>query len=381
MHSKLMLQKFPKMSRLPLYTIIILMGSYFCKTQSNNSLIQVPSITATNEECGTKAILEEAKITTKVALSLYYPTNPANMPATTRPVLKTEYYGHTQGFLWDDIISSHQPTIIGIQHVNIFYGNQINSIQVTYLLADGTLYNATRHGRSVGYNVSITLNEDEHLVRIQGMESASSITQLIFISKNSSGIEVKYGPFGGTGETSFSVEGYIIGFRGYASTAIHGLSAYYLSPLRKSNETFGASSRTSIVDDSVNTIIPPVIGIKNITIYHGTLIDSIQCDYILLGGSILEGNRVGGNGGHRSTVTLENDEVLYRLVAKTSGTYVDQLILYTTQQNYSTMHGPYGTGGGNLSEFSGAILGIYGFLEYFHKIGDDVVSSIGVYTL
>ena len=270
------------MSRLLLYTVGILMGcQYYCNAQCNNSLIRIPAITAANE-CGTEALLQAAKSSTRNALSLYYPTSPVNMPDTIRPVLITDTYGCTQGLIWDDDTLSHQPTIVGIRHVNISYENQINSIQVTYLLADGTLYNAPRRGSSIGYSASIALNKDERFIRIEGMESASGIIQLIFTSKNSSGIESMHGPFGGTGGTPFNIEGYILGFRGFASSAIHGLSTYYLSPLIKSNETFGGSGRTYPFDDNVNDIIPPVVGIKSVTVYHGRLVDSIQCTYILL---------------------------------------------------------------------------------------------------
>ena len=223
-------------------------------------MIRIPAITAANE-CGTEALWEAAKTSTRNVLSLYYPTSPVNMPDTIRPVLITDNYGCTQGLVWDDDILSHQPAIVGIRHVNISYENQINSIQVTYLLADGTLYNAPRRGSSIGYSASIALNEDERFIQIEGMESASGVTQLIFISKNSSGIESMHGPFGGTGGTPFNIEGYILGFRGFASSAIHGLSAYYLSPLIKSNETFGGSVRTYPFDDNVDALIPPVVSV------------------------------------------------------------------------------------------------------------------------
>ena len=356
--------------------------NFYCKAQSNNSLIQIPAITAANA-CGTEALLQAAKTSTRNVLSLYYPTSPVNMPDTIRPVLITDNYGSTQGLVWDDDILSHQPTIVGIRHVNISYENQINSIQVTYLLADGTLYNAPRRGSSIGHSASIALNEDERFVRIEGMESASGVTQLIFISKNSGGIESMHGSFGGTGGTPFSIEGYILGFRGFASSAIHGLSAYYLSPLIKSNETFGGSARTYPFDDNVGASIPPVVGIKKIRVYHGWIVDSIQCTYILYGGSLYEGEQHGGPGGGLTTVTLEENEFLYRLVARTfnNGMYLDELTLYSTRQQNSRMHDPFGDGtSGNLYEFSGNILGFYGYLVDFNQPGT-AVSRIGVYTV
>ena len=367
-----------KMSRLLLYTISFLMGcNFYCKAQSNNSLIRIPAITAANE-CGTEALWEAAKSSTRNALKLYYPTTPVNMPDTIRPVLITDTYGSTQGLIWDDDILSHQPTIVGIRHVSISYENQINSIQVTYLLADGTLYNAPRRGSSIGYSTSIALNEDERFIRIEGMQSASGVTQLIFISKNSSGIERTHGPFGGTGVAPLSIEGYILGFRGFASSAIHGLSAYYLSPLIKSNETFGGSARNYPFDDNVDAIIPPVVGIKNITITHGYLVNSIQCTYILYGGSIFEGEQHGSPDGHLTTVTLEENDVLYELRARTFGTHLNQLTLYSIQN--STIYGPFGEESyAHLYEFSGNILGFYGYLENYYFLR--AVASIGVYTV
>ena len=357
---------------------IVSISVFYINASSCNSLIRVPSVTSTNnKECGTEGFLEKAKCSIKVALD---PSRQFNITDAIRPILLTENYGScTQGNIWDDGILSHQPTIVGIRHVSIFYRNQINSIQVTYLLFDGTLYNAPRHGSSIGYSVSITLNEDERFIRVEGMESASVITQLIFISKNSSGIESTHGPFGGPGETSFSIGGYILGFLGYASTAVHGLKVYYLSPLTKSQEAIGGSGRASPFDDNVDAIIPPVIGIKSINIRHGLVLDSIQCNYIQLGGSVFEGERHGGNGGNPSTVILERYAVLHRLVTKTSGTYVCQLILYTTLQNNSEVHGPYGSWStGGVQELSGKIIGFYG---YIHPQRYRYIARIGVYTV
>ena len=364
------------MSRILVYIVSI--SVFYINASSCNSLIRVPSVTSTNnKECGTEGFLEKAKCSIKIALD---PSSQFNITDAIRPILLTENYGScTQGNIWDDGILSHQPTIVGIRHVSVFYRNQINSIRVTYLLANGTLHSAPRHGSSIGYSVSITLNEDERFIRVEGMESASVITQLIFISKNSSGIESTHGPFGGPGETSFSIGGYILGFLGYASTAVHGLSVYYLSPLTKSQEAIGGSGRNYPFDDNVDAIIPPVIGIKSINIRIGSILNSIQCNYIQLGGSTFVGERHGGVGGYLSMVMLERDAVLHRLVTKAYGTYVEQLILYTTLQNNYELHSSYGRGStGRVQELSGKIIGFYGYTQsqwfpYISRIGVSTV--------
>ena len=159
-------------------------------------------------------------------------------------------------------------------------------------------------------------------------------------------------------------------------------SASTLLTKKSEPAAFGGSVRTYPFDDNVDAIIPPVVGIKNITIYHGGIVDSIQCTYILYSGSTFEGEQHGGPGGHPTTVTLEENEVLYRLMARTfnSGRYLEELTFYSTRQQNSRMHGPFGVGiSGNLYEFSGNILGFYGYLEDYAR--GNAVTSIGVYTV
>ena len=40
-------------------------------------------------------------------------------------------------------------------------------------------------------------------------------------------------------------------------------------------------------------------------------------------------------------MTLEGNEVLYRLVAKANGNYIDEITLYSIRQQNSMMHGPF----------------------------------------
>ena len=128
------------------------------------------------------------------------------------------------------------------------------------------------------------------------------------------------------------------------------------------------------------------MGIKNKTIGSGSLVDGIKCTYILLGGGAYEGNWIGNRGGGISMFTLEDDEILYRVVGRTHGTYLDQLELYTRRGNTtSERYGPYGYGGGSTSEFSGIIMGFHGYSQDYRQYSPPsvapVCSRIGVYTL
>ena len=150
----------------------------------------------------------------------------------------------------------------------------------------------------------------------------------------------------------------------------------------KSDTTIGGNGRSNSHDDKVDSIIPSVVGIKTITIGLGSLVDSFQCIYVLLGGGIYEGNWIGGSGGGISIITFENDEILHHLMGRTRNTYADKLVLSTRRGNTSERHGPYGwtwSGRATTSEFSGIIMGFHGHSSHYEQ--SLARSGIEVYTL
>ena len=133
----------------------------------------------------------------------------------------TYIVGSEKGLAWDDIMPCYEPAVTGIRKINICYDSQINSIQVTYLLADGTLYTAPRHGSYGGSTSSFVLAKDERIVLVVAATNGSVITSLKFMSENSNGFEEQHGPFGEVTLETMEVVGYILGFKGHSSSVLH----------------------------------------------------------------------------------------------------------------------------------------------------------------
>lgn len=118
---------------------------------------------------------------------------------------KQKNYGNSSGSAWNDITHFCNPMIVGIRAIELFHDSHVHSIQVTYLLADGTMYAAPRHGNNNGSRARITLSQKEQIVRVDGSADGIVINHLTFFSKNSR--EKAYGPYGIATQQEFNVEG------------------------------------------------------------------------------------------------------------------------------------------------------------------------------
>ena len=273
--------------------------------------------------------------------------------------IATSEVGHGKGGApWDDSILSYYPTIVGVQQVDIRHGDHIDSVQFTYRLADGNTYTAPTHGGSGGCLSSFTLACDERIDRIEG-KTHSFVGQLTFVTKDSSGQERTYGPYGETGNRSFTVEGCIVGFFGRSGTYLDKLGVYFLPTLQESL-LFGGSGGLPFADPIIPNI-PPVVGVKRIRIRHGDQVDSIDVDYVLLGKGELDGINHGGSGGEPTYITFDEGEFIIKISGTTNGRLVDQLT-FTTRKVDGSVHtyGPYGKTGNTPFEIEGNIVGFFG---------------------
>ena len=275
-----------------------------------------------------------------------------------RDTRKSNTYGGTGGRAWDDV-STHSPAIVGVSSITIRHGNQVDSLQVTYLLADGSTYTAPKHGGRGGSQSSFTLAPDEMIVQVKGKTNNTLVDQLTFVTRNSSRNTTEYGPYGKTGRTQFSVEGYVVGFFGRAGNLLDQLGVYYLPPIQKSAQ-FGGGGGNAFTDP-IETNIPPIVGIKQLRFLHGNQVDSIGAEYELLGGGTYNGANHGGSGGRPSTDVLASGEVIERMSGKTNNTLVDQLTFTIRKADGSTTtYGPYGKTGRTEFEVEGRIVGFFG---------------------
>ncbi len=372
------------MARLRLFYFGITTLSVFINLYLTNctSPLAFPNVKS-NSHCASEAI-NEVKDTVKLFL------NSIDLPAVedtsnySRPILVTEVIGVQQGSPWDDKIVIHTPAIIGIKNLTLRYGEKINSLRICYRLTDGTEHCTPIYGNEAGQGnkTSVILADDEYIKKIEGFASSLGITQLKIVTVGSSGTERLLGPYGSIGETPFNVSGYILGFRGYERESINALSVYYLPPLFRSRSSYGGFGRRYSHDDNVSSLIPPVVGIHNITVHSGNLIDGIQCTYKLLGGSTYRGNLIGGIGGNPSYINFGSGDILYQMRLSTTGWYVNHLDLYINRSGtYSERLGTYGSASSKSFNIVGAILGFYGYAEQDNRAPQPYCSSIGVYTL
>ncbi len=367
---------------------ILLFLSLFLHPHITSSTPTILPSVKSNSQCDSGMIDEARNLvglflnSTNSSENVYSPIPPVDTSNSSRPILATEVLGVQQGSPWDDEIVINTPTIIGIKNLTLSYGQKINSLQINYRLADGTEHCTPTYGNEAGQKTSVVLADDERITKIEGFASSLGITQLTVVTARSSGTESVLGPYGSIGETPFNVSGYILGFRGYELDSINALSVYYLPPLFRSNSSYGGTGRRFAYDDNVNVLIPPVVGIHNITVYAGELIDAIQCTYKLLGGSTYQGNLIGGYGGSLINISFGEGDMLYKMRLSTEGTFLNYLELYVNRSAaYSEKLGGYGTPKSRSFNIIGAILGFYGYAEQDGYAPQPWCSSIGVYTL
>ena len=120
---------------------------------------------------------------------------------TDAPVvlLQSNLFGGTGGSFFDDYEDNNN--IAGIVGMRIHAGDQVDSIQVTYRLNDGTTYTAPRRGGAGGGEHTFTLADGEKLTRMDVMTNEVVVDRLTFYSS----LNNVYGPYGTNGGTPFSV--------------------------------------------------------------------------------------------------------------------------------------------------------------------------------
>jgi hypothetical protein len=280
---------------------------------------------------------------------------------------QSQRYGGTGGTSFDDVSSSGQP-IVGIKAIWIRHGNQVDSVQAKYLLADGSTVVSDRHGGSSGTNTHIEFGDGESIKEIRGKTNNALVDQLTFITENSSGVQKTYGPYGRTGRTPFTVKGEIFAFYGRSGNLLDSIGIYYF--LQKSQLWGGNGGST--FDDKLSLPSSPT-RINEIWVRHGNQIDSLKASYALADGSTTVSDVHGGTGGSESHVTFEDGEVITEVKGKTGGRLVDQLsFITTTSTGAQKVYGPYGKTGHTHFSLQGEILAFYG------RSGN-LLDSIGFY--
>lgn len=294
-----------------------------------------------------------------------------NLEHLSRTVIRTRHTGGPGGGAFDDIQS--RPDIVGIRSLTIRSGNQVDSIQVTYALANGLTYVAPRHGGTGGYSRSFSLASGEFISKVEGKTNGQLVDQLTFTITRPDGSEIRRGPYGRTGRTPFAVDGHVIAFYGGSGSLMDRIGFYQLNKLSKSIQ-FGGQGGIPF-NDHPDSSSPLSMKITRLVIRAGNQIDSIQAEYLKHNGEIVLGARYGGLGGLRYVVDVRSDEVIIKIEGKTNGVLIDQLTFYLKNFDGTIRkQGPFGITGRTPFALS-ANNGIYGF---FGRAGS-LVDGLGVY--
>lgn len=312
---------------------------------------------------------------TLVLLVDHSETSTPKIPGS-RPVLKTQGEGNPNGTIFDDV-SNTTSAIFNVRSLSIISMYQVDYLQVTYQLANGSLYRAPEHGDGIFNPETVTLAKDEYIECIRGSTSYELINQLTFtINSPNQSQKRLIGPYGTTvGEHNFTFEGFVVGFHGKTGKLLlQNLGVYYLAPV-KSSEYFGHSSAPDFVEHP-DAKFPPVVKVNKIFIDHGSEVNSLQMEYQLHGGGIRLGEKHGGASGNFTTIIFEYGEGLVEIRGKTGGILhhtIKQLTFVSRKMGGSrALYGPFGKLGYKPFSISGNIIG------YTGKAGK-VFESLGVF--
>ena len=177
-----------------------------------------------------------------------------------------------------------------------------------------------------------------------------------------------HGPFGRSGNESFSYSGQILAFYRRSGDSLDSIGVYGLKSLSKSIQ-YGEDLGTDF-DDYADTGFLPIVKIRSISVWTGMFIEAFQVNYLLLDGSNVSTEIHGFQySTNLTTIVFADDEHLTALKGKleinlqTAQKYIAQLTFETVRSNGGRkVYGPYGLWGRDEDEFNvqGNILGFHG---------------------
>ena len=308
----------------------------------------------------------------------------------TRPVLKTPGVGSSNETLipFDDL-RKLKDSILRVHSITIASFNQIDSIQFTYVLKDGSIYRPPVRGEGYTVPQTIKLAKDEYVAKIEGtIVFNHSFGQVYITIKNPNNLKSRvYGRYGANvGQRNFTFEGYILGIHGKIdppntgyNRIVRNLGVYQLATVKES-EYFGGIPLLTFYENP-DTRFPPVVKVSKMFISHDDSVYSLQAEYQYLDGTIGLGGKYGGDAGNLTTISLEYGEELSGLKGKLvvlqgpawEINLIGQITFITRKKDGSTAaYGPFGRGGTVPISVDGHILGFSGSAPEF-------LASLGVF--
>lgn len=264
----------------------------------------------------------------------------------------------------------------GVRSIVLTYSDQVDSIQITYLLSNKSLYKAPTHGsvKNINPPVEIKLAPGEFVHKIEGESNGVHIDQLsITTFRPKKFVMKKYGPFGGRGNTSFSSEGYVVCFYGSAGEALNTIGFFQLDPIKRSSLSGGSGKLLTFDENPDTEFFPPIVKINKLFVYHDKVIRSIRAQYKLMDGTTRMGRKYGGNGGRLNVISYDSDDKIIGLEGSAESDRICHFTFVSQKKDYSKIYnGPYGWSCPNAFSLTGNIFGLFG-------VADNTIVGFGVY--
>ena len=142
---------------------------------------------------------------------------------------KSHAFGGAGGNAFDDTTDISGPPRVGVTQIQVWSGDTVDAIQVSYAFLGNDFLLANQHGQSGNGNLTtIDFADGELVVALEGMINNDLVSQLTFITRKQDGTKTKYGPFGEDGGSAFSISGKIVAFYGSSGSLIDKIGVYYV---------------------------------------------------------------------------------------------------------------------------------------------------------
>jgi hypothetical protein len=151
----------------------------------------------------------------------------------------SQQYGGSGGDVFSDPVLIKDPPVVGIKTINIRSGSEVDAIQISYLLSDGTVYAAPTHGGSGGSPQTINFGKEEKILAIVG-RSGSKVDQLNFLTITDTGQRNTYGPYGGNGGDEFILNAEVLGIFGRSGSRLDAVGFYTAYPPIDGTTVYGS---------------------------------------------------------------------------------------------------------------------------------------------
>jgi len=227
------------------------------------------------------------------------------------------------------------PADARVSEVRIQSGERIDSLQMVYVLPDGSSLSGPRHGGSGGRLNVFRLDADEYITGLSGRYGETIDSMRIETNKRSSAL---YGGSGGSTDYRVDVPSgnCAVGFAGRAGDYLDaiGLICTPLQAQISETSTAGGSGGRAFSDARAAA----GARVSEVRVWAGEYVDAVQMVYALSNGQRSDGARHGGSGGNPYVFRLDSGEYIIGVSGR-HGRSIDSLRIHTNRRTSQVFGG------------------------------------------